>query len=750
MITNLVEGLNAERKGNEYVALCPCHQENTPSFYFKQTESGKILFHCFAGCSQESIILELKKRKLYNSELTLKRDLLPVGISYFWPPTAILKKQNKEITSDTQKTFSDIYIYYAKTGGKILGYVVRYEGHGKKDLIPYFIYRDNKYWSSGLGSFNKNRTLYNIDLLNSETTYIYFVEGEKCAKRLQKYFNDTNQNDKIALTWLGGTSSVSKSDYSDIKGYKVYLWPDNDKVGHKAMDKLCSIIAQENEVQFVDTSVFVNNGYDCYDFLKDGYGLKDLNFISKKIDIKKNEKTVEIKLNHHLTDLGNARRLIDNNKDNIKYCNKVDWFYFNSEIWKQDEQSYILKLATETAEKITEEITENSDQDEIEMILKHSRSSQQLSKLKAMIEVAKSIENVTIQPTKFDQDNFLFCVKNGILDLKENKLIEFNKEQYISKQSLVKYDKNAKCDNWIKFLNKIFDNNQEIINYLKRAVGYSLTGSTEEQIMLLLWGSGSNGKSVFCETLKLLHGDYAVSTNIDMLLIDSKGKADTSTNSLARLKGQRLVLGSEIPQNAKFNESRIKEITGQDTISARFLFKEFFDFIPNFKLFIRSNYRPEITGEDLGIWRRIHCVPFNINITETEKDKNLLNKLKLELSGILNWALEGVQDWLIQGLNAPSIITQSVQNYKDEMDIVGQWIDDCCEIDSKSKISSKLLLKNFNDWAISQGERHRSMRYLKPALENRGFYRQSTIGGKFYVGLRLKEEINYIQDEYMI
>lgn len=752
MINKMIEHLKAEKKGSEYVSLCPVHHEDTPSFYFKETESNKILFHCFGGCSQESIINELKKRNLFSSDLILKRNTLPVGVSYFWPPSSILKKHNKEINSETQKTFTDIYTYYSKDYKTILGYVVRYEGHGGKDLIPYFKYKDNKYWTSGLGDFSKDRTLYNIHLLNSETKIIYFVEGEKCAKRLQKYFNDNNYKDTVVLTWLGGTSSVTKSNYLDIKGYKIYLWPDNDKVGHRAMKKLHELLCNTNEVQFVDTSNFTQNGYDTYDYLNEKKDLKDLKFVNKNNDddIKKNEKSVDFKLSHHLTDLGNARRLIDNNKDNIKYCNKVDWFYFNSEIWKQDEESYILKLATQTAEKIIDEISENSDEEEVKAITKHCTSSQQLSKLKAMIEVAKSIDNVTIQPTKFDQDNFLFCVKNGVLDLKQNKLISFDKEQYISKQSLVEYNKDSTCENWLKFLNKIFNNNQELISYLKRAVGYSLTGSTQEQIMLLLWGTGSNGKSVFCETLKLLHGDYAVSTNIDMLLIDSNGKKDTSTNSLARLKGQRLVLGSEIPQNAKFNESRIKEITGQDTISARFLFKEFFDFIPKFKLFIRSNYRPEIAGEDLGIWRRIHCVPFNVNIKDNEKDKDLLNKLKLELSGILNWALEGVKDWLSEGLNPPLIITEAVSNYKDEMDIIGQWVEDCCEVDVNAKISSKLLLKNFNDWALSQGERHRSMRYLKPALENRGFYRQSTVGGKFYVGLRLKEEINYIQEDYII
>jgi putative DNA primase/helicase len=268
-------------------------------------------------------------------------------------------------------------------------------------------------------------------------------------------------------------------------------------------------------------------------------------------------------------------------------------------------------------------------------------------------------------PEHLDQDPWLFNVENGTIDLKTGELRPHERGALITKLAPVQYDREAECPTWWKFLMRIFNGNLALIEFLQKAVGYALTGSTREQCLFFLHGLGANGKSTLLEIIHTLLGDYAHRTSSETFLIKKSGGIP---NDVAALRGARLVGAVEVESGRRLAEVLIKEMTGGDRISARFLHAEWFDFKPEFKIFLAANHKPVIRGTDHAIWRRIHLIPFNVQIPKPEQDRDLPEKLKAELPGILNWALEGCQMWQLYGLEPPAEVQAATQDYREEMD----------------------------------------------------------------------------------
>lgn len=727
----LISSLNAKKlNNNDYAACCPAHEDSTPSLMLCEKED-KILLHCFAGCSQTEVIEALKRKGLWHSDIKENKFVLPKGIPAYYPPSNILKKQGLTPNYENQKTYTKHWTY-KDSNNEILGYVVRYDGHGKKDCIPYFKKWDNGEWRSGHSS-KTGRPLYGLERLATanDSHTIIIVEGEKCADAINQ-----KKSNYIAVTWCGGAASYKKCDFSVLNNFNnILLWPDADKAGINAMAGIAKLLPTAKTIDVLAWG----DGFDCYDWLQQGNTVEQIKDL-KLVDV---TKVIPIK-KIALTDVGNAKRFFNKFGSVIRYAQNVGWFYFNNYCWQFDENNYLLNLAVQVAESVRDEVTTASTPDEVKSIEKWSQNSQNISRLKAMLEIVKSIDGITCSITEFDKDKYLLACLNGVINLRNGELLKPNKEMMITKFANVNFVPNSKSPLWDIFLNRIMEGNREVIEYLRRAIGYSLTGDCSEQIMFLMWGSGQNGKTIFIETLKSIFGSYSISTPSDLLLLDMRGDAASGSNSIARLKGSRFAVGSEIPQGAKFNESRLKELTGQDTISARFLFKEFFEFIPEFKLWIRSNYRPEISGQDLGIWRRIHCIPFTAQITEQEKDKNLFQKLQAELSGILEWAISGCLSWQQDGLKTPQVVNDAIEIYKNDMDSLGDFIRDRCSVSEGYKISASKIYAAYKDWCNDAGERPITMRRLSVRLRDRGFKRVSGKDARYYHGISLKP---FIDDE---
>jgi len=377
---------------------------------------------------------------------------------------------------------------------------------------------------------------------------------------------------------------------------------------------------------------------------------------------------------------------------------------------------------------------EAESDDESKKIVAHAKSSQSATRLKAMIELAKSEPTIAIMPDQLDQDPWLINVDNVTIDLRTGTACPHRRDDFITKIVPVRYDPAARCPTFLAFLNTIMANNTNLIDFLQRAAGYCLTGLTVERVIFILHGGGANGKSTLQEILRMLLGEFAMRVPTKMLMAK---REDGVPNDLARLKGARFVSASETEEGRKLAESFIKDVTGTDTITARFMRAEWFDFRPEFKIFLATNHKPSIAGTDQAIWDRIRLVPFDIRIPDEQQDKHLLEKLSAELPGILNWAIEGCLEWQHTGLGTPEEVKNATQDYRHEMDTLGDWISDCCVVAAGTKTTAADLYKSYVEWSESQGEKTISQKMLGTKLKERGFESKSDGSTRWWQGIGL-------------
>jgi putative DNA primase/helicase len=328
----------------------------------------------------------------------------------------------------------------------------------------------------------------------------------------------------------------------------------------------------------------------------------------------------------------------------------------------------------------------------------HALRSQGAKQLSAMVSLAQSELEVVLAVQKLDADPLLLGVRNGVIDLRTAAFREARREDYVTKVADVAFDAAAGCPNWGAFLQKIFPADADLISYLQRAVGYLLTGLTGEEVLFVLWGAGSNGKSTFRETIFALLGEYAVGADASMLVTNKRSGG--ATPDLARLHSRRLVTINETEQNDHLNESRVKFITSHDVITARNLYEAPFDFTPTHKTFLTTNHKPIVRGTDQGIWRRIHLLPFLVQITAEDRQPNFREERLLpELPGILNWALQGLKAWQNGGLQPPKSVMDATQEYRADMDLIGLWIEERCAKNSSFETTTADLYRDYERWA---------------------------------------------------
>jgi len=288
----------------------------------------------------------------------------------------------------------------------------------------------------------------------------------------------------------------------------------------------------------------------------------------------------------------------------------------------------------------------------------------------------------------------------------------------------------------MEFLKRILDGESGLMTYMQRLVGYCLTGSTREHVLPFLYGSGANGKSTFVSAiLDLLGTDYAIKAPAELLLAR---RGESHPTERADLHGKRFVACVEVDDGRRMAESLVKELTGGDRIRARRMREDFWEFSPTHKVWLAANHRPIIRGTDHGIWRRVKLIPFNVMIPEEEQDKDLPEKLKGELSGILNWAVRGCQRWLSNGLEEPTAVRSATSEYRDDMDLIGKFIKARCVVGDEHQAGATELHKAYRDWCESTGERPANQTVFGTNLTERGIGRRSTRRGIKRLGIALR------------
>jgi len=440
------------------------------------------------------------------------------------------------------------------------------------------------------------------------------------------------------------------------------------------------------------------------------------------------------------SDQGNAMRLVHRHGQDLLYCHPwKKWLVWDGRRWQRDNTAEVVRRAKETVRSIYAEAEEVADENERKALRKHAIRSENEPHIRRMIKLADSEPGIPVLPNELDADRWLLTCLNGTLDLRTGELGEHQREDRITKLAPVEYDPKAPAPTWDAFLQRIMDGNEDLIAFLQRAVGYSLTGDVSERVLFLLYGRGANGKTTFLETVRALLGDYAQRTPMETLLAKRGGSIP---NDVARLRGARFVSASESEEGKRLNEPLIKELTGGDTISARFLYGEYFEFKPQCKMWLATNHKPVVRGTDKAIWDRIQLIPFAVTIPEAEQDKHFGEKLKAELAGILAWAVKGCLDWQENGLGVPGEVKRATEGYREEMDTVGNFIKDCCVVSPTAVVGSKEFNETYCKWCEENGERPLSQKKVGTQLRERGFTkdRNSKTGRIEWYGLGLLSE----------
>lgn len=450
--------------------------------------------------------------------------------------------------------------------------------------------------------------------------------------------------------------------------------------------------------------------------------------------------TVEYVTGQATTDLGNAQRLVILHGADLHWIPEhAAWFAWNGAHWIEDTSGEAARRAQATARSILIEAYNAEEKSEVKRLGAWAFSSQNRGKLDAMLDLAKSQTGITIPITQFDSDPLKLNFLNGTLDLRSGSLRAHNPIELLSKQIQLNYDPKATCPLWLKFLDEIMDHGQEIIAYLRRCIGYSLTGETGEQCLFVCHGKGANGKTVFTRTiLGAMGDDYALNSRAEAIL--ARDRHAGATPDLARLHGARFVAINEIPSYARLDEARVKEMTGNDNVTARFLFADEFSFIPAFKLWISTNHKPVIKDVDEGIWRRMRLIPFTVTIPEDKQDLKLLQKLQAEWPGIIAWAVQGCLEWQAGGLQTPEVVRKATAEYRTEEDTLQPFFEDQCILDPDAKAGATDLYKAYKTWCEDTEEKSGSQTRFGRMMTDRGFDRKSD-GSKFvYFGIGLKND----------
>ncbi len=679
--------------------------------------------------------------------------------------------------------------------GSLIAYECRYEQQdGKKEIrIWSWGARGDREAGWGVGHLNAPRPLYGLERLGANTSApVLITEGPKKADAgkvlLPAY---------ASVSWTGGALAWHKHDYTPIAGRIVLIFPDNDDPGIAAAHKLAAILSDPKglacPVRIVDPSG-QPEGWDMADWTGTTEELiawakpRARNYPAPPVEPRlasgdasvpsltepdgagpstnaqdepppwdgaglppQSEEPAQPKTRRRpaLAVVGNNALAPEEHAEPLPASMSEDmlaehyastyganwrhvrewgqWFEWAGDRWTEDKTSKAERLAIQ----VTREALYWKDAQS--MTPRERRQINRKATAWSVRDLAATDRRIAATVDQWDRDPLLLGVPGGVIDLRDGQMLEPEREQYVSKQCAVA-PASGEPQLWLKYLDRAHDGNTEVIAYLQRYAGYCATGETKEHALAFCYGTGRNGKGVFLETVSRILGDYARTANMDTFM--EKTHAAHSTE-LARLRGARLVITEEAASGGRWNEARIKHVTGGGKITAHLMRQDDFEFTPSFKLLIAANHKPMLRSVDEAIKARIHLVPFNITIPPEERDKDLLQKLEAEWPQILGWMLDGCAQWQLVGLNVPQYIMDATEQYVEAEDVLGQWLEECCE--RKDRMEGASGYRSYSAWCERQGEKTQSRRTWSNALVERGFEPCKGTGGtRMFAGLTLK------------
>jgi P4 family phage/plasmid primase-like protien len=410
------------------------------------------------------------------------------------------------------------------------------------------------------------------------------------------------------------------------------------------------------------------------------------------------------------TEMGDAETFALTNADFVRYDHRRSrWLLFSAHSWKPQSDGEIMRLAVETVRARQVEALNSPEDDARPARVKWAFSGESKARLMSLITLAQAVKPLADDGTRWDKEQWLLGCPNGVLDLRTGELRPGRPEDRITMQVAVPWDANAVAPLWENTIKEIFGGDQELIEYVQRAGGYSLTNDCREEAMFICWGNGANGKGTFMNTLTKVLGDYA--DDLPASSFETQ-RGYVIPNDLAKIETKRYVTSSETGENTRLNETRIKALTGRDQMTARYLYGEFFTFTPVSKFWLATNYKPEVRDDSAGFWRRMQMIPFEQSF-EGREDKTLKDRLLGEMPGILRWLVAGTLSWQAIGLKPPAIVKDATKEWKEETDPLSPFLEECCVRSPNAKVGATPFYEAYKKWAQANG--------IKDYMSQRGF-----------------------------
>lgn len=678
------------RSGKGWVCRCPSHEDTNPSLSLVDgSKPGAVLIKCHAGCDNKDIISALKDQGLWNGAAKTKPKLGPITATY------------RYLNQDKTLAFEVLRFDNPKT--------FRQRGADGK-------------WKVAEGV----RIPYRVpELLDApKEKFILIAEGEKDVDNLAAL-------GFIATCNPGGAKKWRDSYSKYLQGHPVSIIPDNDTPGLDHARHVASLI--HPHVQSVRIAELPSQFKDVSDYIEAGAGKSDIEEICLAALpwLPATEENDDSAIPPAFSDSSLAGIFTATFGNELKYVAAWGkWFWWDQHHWVHDNILHAYDMARTVC---------NEQSIRLEEWLSGEGKSPGPAKMVASAKTIASVEKISrsdrlhrATTSQWDADQFLLNTPAGEINLADGQMATHDKEHYMSKITSV--SPGGDCPRWFSFLKQVCDGGEELISFLQRVVGYALTGSTQDHALFFLYGTGRNGKSTFLNVIYEMVGDYAASAPLEAFTEGAKGGGHPT--DLAGLQGARLVTAVETEEGKRWAESRIKALTGGDPITARFMRQDFFTYTPQFKLIVTGNHKPQLRGVDEAMKRRIHLIPFNFTIPPREVDYELPKKLRYEMSGILSWAIEGCTEWQKRGLSPPACVSEATEEYFQDEDMVGRWIEECCTKEVKTaQAKSGALYESWSAWCGEAGERSRSKKYLTQQLVERGYKVEKSGGQRWFRGI---------------
>lgn len=587
-----------------------------------------------------------------------------------------------------------------------------------------------------VGKCIRNDNLYNYTAIYSNGPIIITEGTADCARLSLAGFSAISP----------GTTTIPSHTYQKIvkqlSGKEIVILNDNDEAGKAGAVKMAADFAERGIKVKIASFPESESKIDVCSFFQSGGTPEDIERIIKAAKTAGTNKTHDI---YRDDEQGNADRFVELAQNIAKYVKDYGWVINNKSQWLRDDKYAIeiyRKLVIPAIYQESDQALISGDEKGAITLAKWAKKSKSAANSNASLGITTTMDGIYYPGVDLLNRNiWLYNCLNGTIDLISGKLRPHDPRDMITKIVRIEYNPEARAPRWETFLFEITNDDTDMINFLQCAVGYSLTGTTREQVCFFAYGLGANGKSVFLNTLLKLAGEYGIQTAPDLLMQSPSGSQKHPTEQ-AVLHSHRVAVAQECEQGRKMAISTVKQITSSDRIRARFMHKDSFEFAPTHKLWIAANHKPIIHDNTNSIWRRIKMIPFDAVIPESKQDKNLLDKLEAELPGILNWAVKGCLQYQKTGLPRVERIERAIEDYRESSNTVLEFLAEkciCVTADKNMKTHISDLYLEYRFWAETEGETIWSKRAFSSAVLENGFERCRGNGGKWiFRGIKLK------------